>query len=218
MELGFGKSGGRHCRLSLRDLYPAAAGRRLRLDPQLVAAEKDQQAPLGPRMLDRDPHERLDELAEFDLARNHLRGLDYRPDVQLPDGRADRRDRRRPSRFLAQPRVALVELPQLAERAPAVVAVPRVAEIGVADRLDAVRRVEARGHLMGQRLVLHEAVLACRLNGLLVKTHGIGVSPFEAGNLGRHQGVLVGEKWWGVFGPLTQLLMVRRQEGAPPAL
>jgi len=49
-----------------------------------------------------------------------------------------------------------------------------------------------RGYLMGHALVLDEAVLASRLNGLLVQTHCIGVSPFEAGDLGRHQRVLVG--------------------------
>ena len=44
------------------------------------------------------------------------------------------------------------------------------------------------------------------------------VSPFEAGDLGRHQCVLVGESRWIVFGPLAQLFPVRRQEFAPPGL
>ncbi len=69
MEHGFGKLGGCHGRLSQRDLNPAATGRRLRLDPRLVAAEQDEQAARGARMLDRNPHERLDELGEHDLAR-----------------------------------------------------------------------------------------------------------------------------------------------------
>jgi len=58
MKQGFGKLGGRHRRLSQGDLNPAAASRCLRFDPRPVTAEKDEQAPLGPRMLDRDPQER----------------------------------------------------------------------------------------------------------------------------------------------------------------
>ena len=121
------------------------------------------------------------------------------------------------SAFLVQVRVAFVELLHLAERAPAVVAVPRVAQIGVGNRLEAARQVEPRGHLMGQRLVLDEAVLASRLNGLLVQLHRIDVASFDAGDLGRHQRVLVGERRWIVFGPLAQLFPVRRQEFAPAA-
>ena len=45
---------------------------------------------LGPRMLDRDSHERLDQPGENDLARERLRGLDDGLDVQLFDRRADR--------------------------------------------------------------------------------------------------------------------------------
>ena len=61
-------------------------------------------------------------------------------------------------------------------------------------------------------------MLASRLNGLLVQTHGVEVSPFEAGDLGRHQRVLVAERRWIVVGPLAQLFAVRRQEVAPPGL
>ena len=58
--------------LSNRDLDSAVAGGGLRHDLRLVAPEKDEQATLGARMLDRDPHESLDELAEFDLTRHRL--------------------------------------------------------------------------------------------------------------------------------------------------
>ena len=119
--------------------------------------------------------------------------------------------------MLAQVRMELLELPDLALGAPAEIAVPCVPQIGVGNRLEAARRIEPRGHLMGQRLVLHEAVLTGRLNGLLVQTHGVGVPPFEAGDLGRHQCVFVAESRWIDFGPLAQLFLVRRQEVAPPA-
>src|SRR5258708_12146435 len=94
-------------------------------------------------MLDRGPPQRCDELAENDLARHRLRGLDHRPDIQLLYGCADRRGRRRRSQFFAQPRVALVELPHLAERPPPVVAVPRIAEIGKPERLESSRQLTA---------------------------------------------------------------------------
>ena len=68
---------------------------------------------------------------------------------------------------------------------------------------------------MGDSFVLDEAVLASRLNGLLVQTHGDSVSPFETGDLGRHQRVLVGESRWIAVGPLAQLLLVRSQEFVP---
>jgi hypothetical protein len=109
-----------------------------------------------------------------------------------------------------QVRVVLVELLHLPERAPAAVAVPRVAEIGVAVHLEAARQVEPRGHFKRQRFVLNKSVLASRLNGLVVQTHCIKVSPFETGDLGRYQGVLIGERGRVDFGPLPQLFAVRR--------
>src|SRR6266478_7456873 len=156
----------------------AAAGRRFRRGPWLVAVEQDEQATLGPGMFDRDPQQRLDELAEDDLARYRLRGLEHRPDIQLLSGRANGSGGRCRDWCVAEMRMKLFELPHLAERAPAKIAAPRLPQTGMSDRLDAARRIEARGHLMGQALVLHEAVLACRVNGLFVQTHCIGVSPF----------------------------------------
>ena len=78
-------------RLSNGNLDSALAGRRLRYVLRLVAPEKNEQATLGAGMLDRDPHQRFDELAEYDLTRHRLGSLDHRPDVQLLDGRADGR-------------------------------------------------------------------------------------------------------------------------------
>src|SRR5229473_1529024 len=105
--------------------------------------------------------------------------------------------------LLLQVRVASVELVHLAEGAPTVVAVPRASEIGVAGRFDAARQLVPRRQLMGQALVLDEAVLTRQVDSLLVQTHGIGVSIFEARDLGRYQLVLVGESRWIVFGPLA---------------
>src|ERR1700738_1367557 len=115
-------------------------------------------------------------------------------------------------------RIKPIELPHLAIRAPAHVAVPGVPQIDIGESLKAARRVEPRGHLMGKAFILYETMVAGRSNCLLVEPHGVRVSPFDAGDLGRHPRVLVAEGRWTVFGPLAQLLPVRRQELAPPVL
>src|ERR1700737_693063 len=101
-------------------------------------------------MLHRDLQERLDELAEDDLAGHRLRGLEYRPDIQLLDWCANGSCGRCRDWRIAEMRMKLFELPHLAERAPAQVTVPRVPQAGVGDRFDAARRIESRGQLMGQ--------------------------------------------------------------------
>src|ERR1700680_3162847 len=98
-------------------------------------------------MLDGDPQQRLDELTEDDLAGHRLRGLDYRSDIQLLDGRANGSGGRCRDWCVAEMRMKLFELPHLAERAPAQVTAPRFPQAGVGDRLDAERAVEPRGHL-----------------------------------------------------------------------
>ena len=164
--------------------------RRFRCDLRLVPSEQDEQAPLGARMLDCDPQECLDELAKFDLARHGLRSLQYRPDIQLLDGCANRRRRQRWRCFFAQPRVALVELFQLAERPPARKASSCILQMGACGGRGPAAKVKSCSKLVGDSFVLDEAVLAGRSNGLLVQTHCVGVSSFKAGDLGRHQGVL----------------------------
>src|ERR1700690_3298537 len=89
--------------------------------------------------------------------------------------------------MLAKVRMELFELPDLSFRAPAKIAVPRVPQTSVGDRFDPALGVESRGNLMGDALVLNEAVCASGLNGLLVQAHGIGVPTFDARDFGRHQ-------------------------------
>src|ERR1700722_16432228 len=107
-------------------------------------------------------------------------------------------------------RIKAIELPRFAIRAPTEIARLGLTQICVGECLEAARAVEPSGHLKSHAFVLHETVIASRANGLLVKAHGIGVSPFEPGNLGRHQRVLIGESRWIVFGPLAQYFLMRR--------
>ena len=90
-----------------------------------------------------------------------------------------------------------------------------MAQIGVGNCLNAAHRVEPRGHLIGQRLILDEAVLTRQVNSLLVQTHCVDVSAFDAGDLSRHQRVFVGERRRIGFGPFAQLVPLRRQVFAP---
>jgi hypothetical protein len=58
--------------LSNLDLDPAVGGDGIGLDPRLILAQKDEQTPLGPCMLNRDSHELLDQPVEDHLARECL--------------------------------------------------------------------------------------------------------------------------------------------------
>jgi hypothetical protein len=71
----------------------------------------------------------------------------------------------------------------------------------VADSLDPARQVKPCRPLVGQRFVLYEAILAGRLNGLLVQTHCVRFPPFHAGRLGGGQRRAVGEILGAVFRP-----------------
>src|SRR5437899_10345005 len=83
--------------------------------------------------------------------------------------------------------IRLAELPHLAGRAPAKVPAPRLPQIRAGERIEAARRVEPRGHLMGKALVLHEAVLAGRSNGLFVEAFGVQFPLFQTRELGANQ-------------------------------
>src|SRR5271166_2685547 len=136
-----------------------AAGPGFRLNLELIVANSDQHTPLRPGMFDRDPHQSLDKLIEDDLAKHRLRGFDYRPDIQLYDRCADCSDGRERSSFLVKRRVRLVNLPYLAERTPAEVAVAGVSQIGVGDRFEAACGVEPRSGFIRDGFVLDEAVV-----------------------------------------------------------
>src|ERR1700730_12398740 len=162
-------------------------------------------------MLDRDPQERLDELAEDDLAGHRLRGLEHRTDIQPLDGCANGSGGRRREWRIAEMRMKLFELPHLAERAPAKIAAPRLPQIRVGDRIEAARRVEARGQLMGQTLVLHETVLASRVDGLFVETLGVQFPLFQTRELRANQCRPVCESCRTVVCPDRYLLEMRCQ-------
>ena len=142
-------------------------------------------------MFDGDPHQGFDEPVDYDLAGYGLRGLDHRADVQLLEGRANRGGRRGRGPFPLQVRVAFVELLHLAMGAPAVIAIPRVTEIGVGDSLKAARCIEPRRQLVCEAFVLDEAVLARQSNSLFIEAFCVETPIFDARYLRRDQGMAI---------------------------
>src|SRR5262249_47776854 len=81
----------------------------------------------------------------------------------------------------------LIELPHLSVGAPSQIAAPRVSQVEMGDVFEATRRVKASSQLVGERLVVDEAVCACRRDGALVEVHGIEWAFLDTGNLSADQ-------------------------------
>ena len=75
--------------------------------------------------------------------------------------------------------------------APAVIAIPRVTEIGVGDSLEAARCMEPRRQLACEAFVLDEAVLARQSNSLFVEAFRVEAPIFDARYLRRDQGTAI---------------------------
>ncbi len=72
MQRGLGKIGCSDALLSNMNPSSTLPGGSLRLDPQFVFAEKNEQPSLSSGMLHHDSHEPLDQLGKEDLARERL--------------------------------------------------------------------------------------------------------------------------------------------------
>src|SRR5262245_60845870 len=77
----------------------------------------------------------------------------------------------------------LIELPHLAIGSPSEIAPPRVSQVEMCDFVQATRRVKAGSQLVGERLVVDEAVSARRRDGALVQIHGIERTSLDTGDL-----------------------------------
>ena len=103
----------------------SAIGRGFRLDPLLIAPrERINKTSFGAGLLERRAHERVDQLLQHDLARDGLRDLDHRREIEVFDRCRDRACR---SRCAALPCLSCgyscIELPHLAVGSPAEIAV-----------------------------------------------------------------------------------------------
>ena len=102
-------------------------------------------------------------------------------------------------------------MPHLALGAPTQIAVAGVPQIGLGNRLEATRRVEAGGQFVGERLIVNEAVGAGRADGLFVEALGIELAAFEARDLGADQGGAVLEIVWAIRRPELEVPVVGGQ-------
>src|SRR5262245_4948839 len=96
------------------------------------------------------------------------------------------RDRaHRAARRLLLPEVpmALIELPNLGVGAPGLVAAPCISQIQVRDLLETTRRVEARGELVGDRLVVDKAVGPRGTDSPFVQAHRVNVAALDSRDL-----------------------------------
>jgi hypothetical protein len=105
----------------------------------------------------------------------------------------------------------LVELPHLAVRSPADVAVARVAPIQLRNLFEAVGCIETRRQFASERLVVDETIGTCRANGLFVKAFGIELATFDVRDLGADQRSAVLEILRAICRPDLELSVVRDQ-------
>src|ERR1700733_7396009 len=79
------------------------------------------------------------------------------------------------------------------------------------DLLEITCRVEARGELVGERLIVDKAVRLGGTNGSFVETLGIELAIFDARDLGPHQGGPILEILRTIFRPYFELSVVGHQ-------
>src|SRR5262245_33640758 len=101
-----------------------------------------------------------------------------------------REDRARPAGsrlFIAEVRIQLIELARLAVGPPTQIAGPGVPQIRMRDFLETTRCVEARGELVGERLIVHKTVRMRRVDRSFIKLLCIERAAFDARDFRRYQ-------------------------------
>jgi hypothetical protein len=176
----------------IEQAHRPAARRDLRRGPQALVAEQEHIPLVGPGVLEHHAQQRLEQAGQPELPGDALCGLDHRQDVELLGAHGER-DGGSHGLALDEVRVALIELLHLGVRAPAEVAGAGPLQVGVGGNGEAARAIEGRGELAGEGLVLDEALLARRRDGLLVEPDRLRLMPLQPRDLGADQSVLVEE-------------------------
>ncbi len=180
---------------------------------ELGFAHEDQIGGLCASVFEHDAHQCVDQIFQQDLAGDGLRSLGDRQQIHLRQGCGEG------CLWLRlQLQMASFELPDLAVGAPARITISRLPQIQVGACSDASLSVKRRGAFISDGLVLDKAVRMGATNCFLIKSHRRLAVAVQAGDLCRHQRVLVAEGRRIVFGPLAQLRLQRRQAFAPCAL
>ena len=100
-------------------------------------------------------------------------------------------------------------MPHLAVRSPTQVAGARLPQIHMRKIFETARRVETRGEFVADRLVVNEAVRACRADGLFIQAHRVEVAALEASKLGTHERGAVLEIFRAILLQYLELLVMR---------
>ena len=153
-----------------------------------AVAHEDETAPAGAPLLEDDLEQRADELLDLHLAGDGLGRLHHREQVELLRARAAKVAVGAGCAPLDELRVESLELLHLAVCSPAHIAGPRLAEVELGELLVSSRAVEFRRQLVGEGLVLDEAVIARRADGLLVEALGVELPAFDACDLSADEG------------------------------
>src|SRR5262245_8896578 len=125
-----------------------------------------------------------------------------------------REDRARPTGsrlFIPEVRIQLIELAHLAVGSPTQIAVPGAPQIRMGDFLETTRRVEARGEVIGKRLIVDKAVCLCREDRLFVKMLSVDCAAFYSCDFRAHQCGPVFEVLWAILRPYFELPLVSCQ-------
>jgi len=214
-EDGLRQVGCGDARLSQMNLHPhlhiAAARRGFRFDSIVIPVRKNQHASFSAGMLDGRAHQRVDQLLQHDLARHRFGDLHHGRQVEAFDGRLDRGALLRGRLVGPELRMELIELSNLAFGAPAQVTIPRIPKVGRRNLLEASRRVKASGPLVGDRLVVDEAVRVRRTRGLFIKVLRVEHASFDPGDFSADDRRAVFKGDGVVLGPHANLLVVANQ-------
>src|SRR5262245_20179001 len=103
----------------------------------------------------------------------------------------------------------MVELVHLAVGSPTEVGVPGFPQISIRDFVETACRVKARGNLVGNRLIMDEAVHVRGADRLFIEAHRVEVAAFNPGDLGAHQHGAVLEILRTILCPYLELSMMR---------
>src|SRR5260221_14794287 len=103
-------------------------------------------------------NELVNELFESNLARDSLRLFDHGREVEVFDGRRNCTRQTGGWLILSELRIQFIDLPHLAGRAPARIAVTSFLQIRTGNGLEATCFIEASGELVSNRLIVDKTV------------------------------------------------------------
>ena len=138
-------------------------------------------------MLDRRAHEPVDQFFQNYLARDCLRDLDHRGQIQEFAPCHDRA-RCAASRVLfREVGIELVELPYFAVSPPTEIAITGLPQIHLRDLFEASCPVEPGSNFVGNRLIVDESIGVRRVDGLFVKAFGVDHAALYSCDFGSHE-------------------------------